>query len=65
MAPGYAWAGARRRRTKDENLNDVGDFMWVFVDRAVDIVEAGIGTSGMTGATQVANMPAVSSGRWR
>lgn len=41
---------------KDENLNDIGDFMPLFANQAVDIAQVGIGISGITGAVQVANM---------
>jgi L-alanine-DL-glutamate epimerase-like enolase superfamily enzyme len=39
-----------------ENINDLGDFMALIANQAIDIVEVGSGTSGITGARQVANM---------
>ena len=39
-----------------ENLDEIGDFMALIDHRAADIIEVGIGTSGITGAMQVAHM---------
>jgi len=39
-----------------ENLDDVSDFMPLIANEAVDIVEIGRGTSGITGAMQVAHL---------
>lgn len=39
-----------------ENINDLGDFMPLIANEAVDVVEVGSGTSGITGARQVANL---------
>lgn len=39
-----------------ENLDDVSDFMPLIANEAVDIVEIGGGTSGITGAMQVADL---------
>lgn len=39
-----------------ENINDLGDFVALIANEAVDVVEVGQGTTGITGARQVANM---------
>lgn len=39
-----------------ENLNHAGDFMPLITNEAVDIVQIGSGTSGITGAMQVADL---------
>ena len=39
-----------------ENINDLAEFMPLIDNGAVDIVEVGIGTTGLTGAMKVANM---------
>jgi L-alanine-DL-glutamate epimerase-like enolase superfamily enzyme len=39
-----------------ENINDVGDFYGLIANEAVDVVQIGSGTSGITGAMQVAHM---------
>lgn len=39
-----------------ENLNDISDFMPLVANQAVDIVQVGSGTSGITGAMQVADL---------
>jgi len=39
-----------------ENLDEIGDFMPLIANEAVDIVEVGAGTSGITGAMQVADL---------
>ena len=39
-----------------ENLNHAGDFVPLIANEAVDIVQVGSGTSGITGAMQVADM---------
>ena len=39
-----------------ENLNDVSNFMPLVENEAVDIVQIGMGTSGITGALQVADL---------
>lgn len=39
-----------------ENVNDVGDFYPLIANEAVDVVQIGQGTTGITGAMQVAHM---------
>lgn len=39
-----------------ENLNHVGDFLPLVANEAVDLVQVGAGTSGITGAMQVAHL---------
>ena len=39
-----------------ENLDNIGEFMPLIANEAVDIVQVGIGTMGLTGAMQVAHM---------
>ena len=39
-----------------ENLDDISDFMPLVLNEAVDILEIGSGTSGITGAMQVAHL---------
>jgi len=39
-----------------ENLDEIGDFVPLIANQAVDIVEVGAGTSGITGAMQVADL---------
>jgi L-alanine-DL-glutamate epimerase-like enolase superfamily enzyme len=39
-----------------ENLDEIGDFVPLIANEAVDIVEVGSGTSGITGAQQVADL---------
>jgi L-alanine-DL-glutamate epimerase-like enolase superfamily enzyme len=39
-----------------ENLDNIGEFMPLIANQAVDIVQVGIGTTGLTGAMQVAHM---------
>ena len=39
-----------------ENINDLAEFMPLIDNGAVDIVEVGMGTTGITGAMKVANM---------
>ncbi len=39
-----------------ENLNEISEFMPLFANEAVDIVQVGVGTSGITGALMVAEM---------
>jgi L-alanine-DL-glutamate epimerase-like enolase superfamily enzyme len=39
-----------------ENLHEIGDFMALIANEAVDVVQVGSGTSGITGALQVADM---------
>lgn len=39
-----------------ENLDEIGDFIPLIANEAVDIVEVGMGTSGITGAMQVADL---------
>ena len=39
-----------------ENINDLSEFMPLIDNGAVDIVEVGMGTTGLTGAMKVANM---------
>ncbi|MDQ3702521.1 MAG: mandelate racemase/muconate lactonizing enzyme family protein, partial [Chloroflexota bacterium] len=41
-----------------ENLNDASDFYPLLLNQAVDIVQVGAGTTGITGAMQVAHMAA-------
>ncbi|CAN5751774.1 mandelate racemase/muconate lactonizing enzyme family protein [soil metagenome] len=39
-----------------ENLNDISEFMALIANEAVDVVQVGSGTSGITGALMVADM---------
>ena len=39
-----------------ENLNDPSDYMPLIANQAVDVVQIGVGTSGITGAMQVADL---------
>ena len=39
-----------------ENLNDLSDYMPLIANQAVDVVQIGVGTSGITGAMQVADL---------
>ena len=39
-----------------ENLNDLSDYMPLVANQAVDVVQIGVGTSGITGAMQVADL---------
>ena len=39
-----------------ENLNDISEFMALFANEGADIVQVGVGTSGITGAMMVAEM---------
>jgi L-alanine-DL-glutamate epimerase-like enolase superfamily enzyme len=39
-----------------ENLHDIGDFMALIDNEAVDVVQIGSGASGITGAMQIADM---------
>jgi len=39
-----------------ENLDEIGDFMALIANEAADIIEIGAGTSGITGAMQVADL---------
>ena len=39
-----------------ENLNHLGDYMPLIANEAVDVVQIGVGTSGITGAMQVADL---------
>jgi L-alanine-DL-glutamate epimerase-like enolase superfamily enzyme len=39
-----------------ENLHDIGDFMALIANEAVDMVQVGVGTTGITGAMMVADM---------
>ena len=39
-----------------ENLHEIGDFMALIANEAVDVVQVGSNTSGITGAMQVADM---------
>jgi L-alanine-DL-glutamate epimerase-like enolase superfamily enzyme len=39
-----------------ENVNDISDFYPLIANEAIDIVQVGSGTSGITGARQVANL---------
>jgi L-alanine-DL-glutamate epimerase-like enolase superfamily enzyme len=41
-----------------ENINDAGDFYPLILNEAVDVVQVGSGTTGITGAMQVAHMAA-------
>jgi L-alanine-DL-glutamate epimerase-like enolase superfamily enzyme len=41
-----------------ENINDAGDFYPLILNQAVDVVQVGSGTTGITGAMQVAHMAA-------
>lgn len=48
--------GVRAAVATGENLDDVGKFMALIDQRAIDIVQVGQGTSGITGAMIVADM---------
>ena len=48
--------GVKAAVATGENLNHIGDFMGLIANEAVDIVQVGSGTSGITGAMQVADM---------
>ncbi len=48
--------GVKAAVATGENLADIGEFMGLIDNRAVDIVEVGVGTTGITGAMQVADM---------
>jgi len=39
-----------------ENLNDISEFMALIANEAADVVQVGVGTSGLTGALMVAEM---------
>jgi len=39
-----------------ENLQDIGQFMALIANEAVDVVQVGVGTSGITGAMMVADL---------
>jgi L-alanine-DL-glutamate epimerase-like enolase superfamily enzyme len=39
-----------------ENLNEISEFMALIANEAVDVVQVGVGTSGITGAMMVAEM---------
>ena len=39
-----------------ENLNDLSDYMPLMANQAVDVVQIGVGSSGITGAMQVADL---------
>lgn len=41
-----------------ENLNDASDFYPLILNEAADVLEVGVGTTGITGAMQVAHMAA-------
>ncbi len=48
--------GVKAAVATGENLNHIGDFMALIANEAVDVVQVGSGTSGITGAMQVADM---------
>ena len=48
--------GVRAAVATGENLNHIGDYLALMANEAVDIVQVGSGTSGITGALQVADM---------
>ena len=48
--------GVKAAVATGENLNDIGNFLPLIDHGAVDIVQVGIGTSGITGAMQVADL---------
>jgi L-alanine-DL-glutamate epimerase-like enolase superfamily enzyme len=48
--------GIRAAVATGENLNEIADFMPLFANEAVDIVELGTSCSGITGAMQIADM---------
>jgi L-alanine-DL-glutamate epimerase-like enolase superfamily enzyme len=48
--------GIRAAVATGENLDEIGDFVPLIANEAVDIVEVGVGTSGITGAMQVADL---------
>ncbi len=51
-------AGIRAAVATGENLNDSSDFYPLILNQAVDVVQVGVGTTGITGAMQVAHMAA-------
>lgn len=63
--PARRWDYAGLRKVSDgvkaavatgENLDDIGEFLPLLEQRAADVLNIGISTSGITGATQVAHM---------
>ena len=48
--------GIRAAVATGENLDEIGDFIPLIANEAVDIVEVGMGTTGITGAMQVADL---------
>lgn len=48
--------GVRAAVATGENLNDISEFMALIANEAADVVQVGVGTSGITGAMQVADM---------
>ena len=48
--------GIRAAVATGENLDDISEFMPLIANEAVDVVEIGQGTSGVTGALQVAHL---------
>jgi len=48
--------GIRAAVATGENLDEIGDFIPLIANEAVDIVEIGMGTTGITGAMQVADL---------
>lgn len=48
--------GVRAAVATGENLRDIGEFMALIANEAVDVVQVGVGTSGITGAMMVADM---------
>ncbi len=48
--------GVRAAVATGENLNDISEFMALIANEAADVLQVGVGTSGITGAMQVADM---------
>jgi L-alanine-DL-glutamate epimerase-like enolase superfamily enzyme len=48
--------GVRAAVATGENLNEISEFMALIANEAVDVVQVGVGTSGITGALMVAEM---------
>ncbi len=48
--------GVRAAVATGENLSEISEFMALIANEAADVVQVGVGTSGITGAMQVADM---------
>jgi L-alanine-DL-glutamate epimerase-like enolase superfamily enzyme len=48
--------GIRAAVASGENLDNIGQFMPLLANEAIDVVQVGMGTTGITGALQVAHM---------